>query len=556
MPAATRTKSKTMARNAPADWGPALLRSPPPQSAWFDERAADLACDFFERYLVHSRGEWQGQPFRLAPWQRELIIRPLFGWKLRPRGRRARPREGEHWLRLYRRVYVKIPKKNGKSTLAAGVGLDLAFADGEPGADVYCIANKEDQADIVHGEAKRMVRQSAELSGMLQVFTKSIIRPETMQGFQRLATQGASLDGLSPHGLIIDELHEFTDRKAYETLSNACGARREPVEFIITTAGVPSENRLYAEIDDHARAVARGGVDDHRLLVVMFETPEEADWHDPETWKAANPNYGSSCKADYLEDQHRKAVLVPANESSFRRYNLDQNVSRKDGWMPIELWDRCDKPFEPEGLAGMPCVVGMDLSSKKDITAIVAAFRLGGDIAWLPHFFKPEEGVDEAEKTDHWPYREWARAGLLTLVRGRVIRDDVILAKLQEWSGLYQLLHVRYDPWGAGQLVDDLEAEGIVCKEFRQGFKSMSPAMKALEEKILSRMIIHGANPILRRMFASVRVDGDAAENIKPNKRKSTQRIDGIVAGIMATAGLLESDEGPSVYEERGIDLL
>ncbi|MBK7406410.1 MAG: terminase large subunit [Phycisphaerales bacterium] len=523
-----------------------LKTSPTPstRTAWFDAEAADCACEFFAEYLKHSKDLWAGRPFLLEPWQRDLLIRPLFGWKLRTPGCQR-----EEWPRLYRRTYWKLPKGNGKSPLAAGLGLLLAFGDGQPGADVYCFANSDEQADIVHGEARKMVKLSAELSAILQVYSKSIVREETMQGFQRLTSDGAFKDGLNWHGLITDEAHELTDRKLWDTLSNANKLSRQPIHIVITTAGVPGENPLYAEIDQQAADIADGKIEDPRQLVVIFGAPEEADWHDTDVWRACNPNFGVSVTEAYLEDEHRKAVLSPARESVFLRYNLNRDVSQKDGWMSVDLWDRCDKPLVPGDLRGRRCVIGMDLSSRKDLTALVACFQVGDDIAWLPHCFTPEEGIDEKARKDRAPYREWAAAGWLTLVPGRVVRDEFMKAKLEEWSGLFEVACVAFDPWGALQLVEQLEAEGIKCEKVRQGWVTMSPFMKKVEELVLSRLIVHGGIPMMRWCMGNVAVVMDPRENIAPNKRKSRGRIDPIVAGIMGTGVLLSKpDEGPSGY--------
>ncbi len=515
-----------------------------PSPYYFDETAAARVTQFFELFLVHSKGEWAGQPFRLEAWQAR-IIRQAFGWK----------RRSDH-LRRYRTLYIRVPKKNGKSTLAAGIACYLTFADGEPGAEVYGIANDKMQAKIVFGEAVRMVRACPELRDMCQIYKEAIVVPDTMASYQALSSESGNKDGLNTHGLVVDELHEFTDRKLWGTLMTAMASRRPPMAVVCTTAGV-GRHTLYAEVDGHAQKVADGTVQDDSFLPVLFGAPTDADWHSPRTWRSANPNYGISVKPEFLEEQHRKAVLMPGYENSFKRYHLNIDTEQDVRWLSMDAWDRCGEPIEEAALAGAECYVGLDLSSRKDITASVAVFpRDNGEYWALARFYVPAEALAEREKRDDVPYARWVEQGLMCATPGNVIDYSFIRADLERWAKAHDVREIAYDPWGATQLALQLQDDGMTCVEHRQGFKSMSEPAKKLEELMLGRKLRHGGNPVLRWMAGNAAVEVDAAENIKPSKKRSTARIDGVVALCMGLGRATLNRQKPSVYDSRGLIVL
>ena len=507
---------------------------------WFDSTAAGRAVEFFSKCLVHSTGEWAGRPFVLEAWQ-EQIVRRLFGWKRRDGTRR------------FRTLYLRVPRKNGKSTLAAGIALYLTTADEEPRADVYGAANDRDQAKLIFAEASRMVKASQALSEICQVFTKSIVVPTTLSAYTTLASDAGTADGLNPHAVLIDEIHELKDRPFYEKLTTAGASRRQPLTVITTTAGI-GRHTIEHDLHQHALKVLGGLVRDDAFMPVLFEASPEDDWHDPRVWQRVNPNYGVSVKPAYLEQQHRQAELIPGYENAFKRYHLNLDTEQETRWIKVEAWDRCAGPATLEALKGKTACIGLDLSKRTDLSAMVAIVPEGDDFNVLARFFAPEDGVDERARRDDVPYRRWAADGLLTLTPGNVIDYSYIRGAVGEWAKALAVKEVAYDPYGATQLALQLQDDGIECVEHRQGFISMSEPSKKLEELVLSRRLRHGGNPILRWMIGNVSIEEDAAGNIKPSKRKSTARIDGIVALVMAlgraTLGALEP---PSVYEQRGI---
>jgi phage terminase large subunit-like protein len=520
---------------------------------YFDEAAADRVCQFFETYLRHSKGEWAGKPFRLEPWQRDLL-RCAFGTK--------RVADG---LRRYRKVYVEVPRKNGKSTLAAGVGLYLTLADSEHGAEVYSAAADRQQASIVFDEAKRMVNASPGLKEVAEVYKKAIFAPHTNSGYQAIASLPDNQHGLNAHGIIFDELHVQPSDELYNVLSTSMGARRQPMFWMFTTAGWDRESFCYA-VHEHALRVQNQETKDDEFLPCVFGADHEDDWRDEATWKKANPNYGVSLKPHYFKHTVAEAENLPRLQNAVKRLNLNIWTDQEVLWMPLETWDACDAPL-PD-LTGKPCWVGLDLSSRKDITAVVAVFKrpapalddgTGGGFVYsiVPRFFVPEEGLREREHADKVPYRAWVEQGLMTATPGNIIDYSFIRAAVDQFARQYDVREVAYDPWGATQLALELQDGGLTCVEFRQGFKSMSEPMKLLEDLVLTRRIEHGGNPVLRWMIGNVEVVEDAAGNVKPTKRKkSTRRIDGVVATLEGVGRASVAKDDTSPYETRGVTVV
>lgn len=518
----------------------------------FDEAAADRVCEFFERYLRHSKGEWAGKPFLLQEWQRDLL-RAAFGWK-----------DVKTGLRRYRNVYIEVPRKNGKSTLAAGVALYMTLADGEPGAEVYSAAADQTQASIVFNEAKSMVAASPELASVATIYRKSIFAPHLNSGYQAISAIADTKEGLNAHAVIFDELHVQPDDSLYTVLKKSMGARRQPMFWMLTTAGWDRESFCY-QMHEHALRVQNGELADPTFLPCVFAAAADDDWRDEAAWKKANPSYGVSVKRENADEAIREAENLPRQVNQLKRYNLNIWTDQEVLWMPSEHWDACDAPL-PD-LAGQPCWVGLDLSSRKDITAVVAVFKrpaplddgTGGGFVYslVPKFFVPEEGLREREHADKVPYREWVKAGFMTATPGNIIDYSFIRAAVDQFARQYDVREVAYDPWGATQLALELQDGGLTCVEFRQGFKSMSEPMKLLEDLVLTRRIEHGGNPVLRWMVGNVEVVEDAAGNIKPTKRKkSTRRIDGVVATLegLGRASVAKDDTSP--YETRGVTVV
>lgn len=509
----------------------------------FDTKAAQIVVNFFEKLLVHSKGEWAGQPFKLAEWQRELI-RTLFGWKR------------DDGTRQYRTAYIEIPRKNGKSTLAAGIALYLLFADGEPGAEVYSAAADRDQAAIVFNEAKNMTEESLQLARRAEVYKRSIVVPSERSAYRVLSADAFTKHGLNAHGVVVDELHAQPTRDLVDVLVTGTGSRRQPLVVFITTAGFDRESICY-EYHEYARKIEDGIIQDDTFFVYIAAADQEDDWQDPAIWAKANPNLGVSVKLEYLENECRRAQQVKAYQNTFRRLHLNQWTQQETRWLPLEAWDGCKTPVDARLLQGSVCYGGLDLASTSDVASFVLDFppEPGEDVqthAWLPFFWIPEENMVERARRDRVPYDAWARDGLLRTTPGNAIDYGFIIRDIEALGELYEIKEIAFDRWGAFQVSQQLEDAGFVMVGFGQGFASMSSPTKELLRLILEGLLAHGGHPILRWMADNVVVDSDAAGNMKPNKQKSREKIDGIVAGIMALDRATRH-QGGSVYEERGI---
>lgn len=520
-----------------------------PDGAWFDERRAKIAVAYFERHFRHSKGEWAGQPLILDPNHRQLV-EDIWGW-----------RRVEDGTRLYRQVFEAVARKNGKSTFAAGVGIALTVGDGEPGAEVYSIAGNKNQASLVFRESQSMAGQSPELHRELEILRNAIYCPRLRSSFQPLASKPNTQHGFNPHGVIGDEVHAWAGRDQYDVMSTALGARRQPLEFYITTAG-DDLTSLCWELWDYARKVRDGIHVDRAFLPVLFEADPEDDPGDPRTWAKANPNLGVSIKPDYLADRYQKALVQPAAMAAFKRLHLNIWVENASKWMPLSVWNDPANaaPVREDALIGRPCWMGLDLAWKHDISALVVVFPpCEADASWvvLCRFFLPEKGLAARAKRDHVPYDVWAANGLLKTTEGDITDFDAIEA---EAFALWEKFRPRacgFDRMMAGATINHLTERGVECVGVGQGFLSMALPMKELDRAVHGRAFRHGGHPILSWMASNVVVSTDPAGNMKPDKKRSHQRIDGIPATLNAMAlALAEPATKKSPYERRGLLIL
>ena len=507
-----------------------------PRGLWFDAEAADHAVRFIESYCRHHKGEWAGQPLILEPWQKDDIIRPLFGW------RRA---DG---TRRYRFALIEIARKNGKSELGAAIGLYLTVADCEPGAEVYSSATKKDQAKIVHDTAREMVKKSPDLKRFVRVLRNNINCPELGSKFEPLGSDSNTLDGLNPHGNIIDEIHAHRDRKVFDVLVTAMGARRQPLTLIITTAGIYDPESIGWEQHDYAVKVLEGIFEDDGFFAFIAASDEGDNWEDPASWEKANPNIDVSVKREYLAELCEKAKKQPSFQNTFFRYHLDRWTQQRNIWIQIEKWNACDKDLAPTAYAerektweGRVAYGGMDLSSKLDITAVVLVLPWddGQGYDLVPRFWIPEEDLEARSRRDRVPYDAWVRDGWVAATPGNVIDYDFIRNEVVSLAGRFDLRELGFDPYSALQLSGQLgEKDGIQMVEVRQGWKSMSEPSKEFEKMVVSGQVRHGGHPVLRWMVSNASVRHDANANIAPDKgregAKATGRIDGVVATIIA----------------------
>jgi phage terminase large subunit-like protein len=512
---------------------------------------AERAVKFFPDCLRHAKGEWAGTPVELEEWQKERIIRPLFGWV------------DEAGLRRYRMVWVEIPRKNGKSTLAAGVAIYLEIADNEPGAEVYSCAADKDQAAVVFDVAKQMVEASDFLKSHMVTFKKSIIVPRSASKYVVLSADAFTKHGLNAHGVMFDEFHTQPSRALFDVMITAVGSRRQPVVFIITTSGFDRTSICY-EQHQHAMRVAEGIIEDDRLLVVIFSAEKDLEknpnaWKDEATIKAANPNYGVSLKPDYIAGELKRAIQQPSYENTFKRLQLNIWTEQDVRWMPMDVWDKLAGDTVPteRALRGRRAFGGLDLANTTDLAAFLLLFppiKRDEVFKILCYFWVPELRATIRKEKNRLPYPEWIKTGLVRATPGDIIDYDIIRRDINKLGDMFDIAEIGYDPWNATQMTTQLEGDGFTMVPVRQGFTSMGAPTKYLMTLALAGDLDHGRNPVLRWMMSNMTVATDAAGLEKPDKSRSSEKIDGIVALINAIARLIATPEKQkSVYEKRGL---
>lgn len=512
----------------------------------YDKSAADYAVAFIEN-LCHTKGTWAGKPFELIDWQ-EQIIRDLFG-TLKPNG-----------YRQFNTAYIEIPKKQGKSELAAAVALLLTCGDGEERAEVYGCAADRQQAAIVFDVAADMVRMCPALSKRVKILAsqKRLIYTPTNSFYQVLSAEAYSKHGFNIHGVVFDELHTQPNRKLFDVMTKGSGdARMQPLYFLITTAGTDTHSICY-ETHQKAKDIIEGRKIDATFYPVIYGADESDDWTDPKVWKKANPSLDITVGIDKVKAACESAKQNPGEENAFRQLRLNQWVKQAVRWMPMEKWDKCAFSVDEDELEGRVCYGGLDLSSTTDITAFVLVFPPLDEqdkYIILPYFWIPEDNLTLRVNRDHVPYDVWERQGYLQTTEGNVVHYGFIEKFIERLGERFNIREIAFDRWGAVQMVQNLEGMGFTVVPFGQGFKDMSPPTKELMKLVLEQKIAHGGHPVLRWNMDNIYIRTDPAGNIKTDKEKSTEKIDGAVATIMALDRAIRcgNDHGASVYDDRGI---
>ena len=503
---------------------------------FFDKEAADRAVDFYPRFLRHIKGDWAGKPIELAEWQKERIVRPLFGWKRADGTRR------------YRTVFLFVPRKNGKSTFAAGLANQLLFTDKEKGAEVYSAAADREQAGIVFDAAKAMVEMAPALRKRSRILKRVIHVPRSRSFYKVLSSDGSTKHGFNPHAVVMDELHAIPGAREgsiVEALTTAQASRSQPVTINCTTAGYDRRSIAYSEYK-YAKEVLDGVREDPTYLPVLFELEKDQDWEDPATWAAANPNLGISVYPEYLEEQYRRAKGSPALENAFKRLHLNVWTEQATRWIPIDAWNACeDTDLELEDLEGCSCTAGLDLSTTEDISALVLAFRLDdGRVAIFPFFWIPEETAAERARAERMPYLDWIKRGLVYATPGNVVDYSRIREKINELAERFDITDLAFDRWNATQLASELADDGLPMTAHNQNFSSLAPPTDAFQRLWMGSLLAHDGNPVLKHQAANVAVKQNTDGFLKPAKDISGDRIDGIVASIMAIGRLVISEGG------------
>ena len=516
------------------------------EDSHYSKKAADYAVNFIE-CLSHTKGTWAGKQFELIDWQ-ERIIRDLFG-VIKPNG-----------YRQFNTAYIEIPKKNGKSELAAAVALLLTCGDGEERAEVYGCAADRQQASIVFEVAADMVRMCPALSKRVKILAsqKRIIYTPTNSFYQVLSAEAYSKHGFNIHGVVFDELHTQPNRKLFDVMTKGSGdARMQPLYFLITTAGTDTHSICY-EQHQKAKDILEGRKHDPTFYPVIYGAEDDEDWTDPEVWKKANPSLGETIGMDKVVTACNSAKENPGEENSFRQLRLNQWVKQSIRWMPMQKWDLCNFSVSEKQLEGRVCYGGLDLSSTTDITAFVLVFPPVDEedkYSILPYFWLPEETLDLRVRRDHVPYDIWQRQGFLMTTEGNVVHYGFIENFIDELGQRFYIKEIAFDRWGAVQMSQNLEGLGFTMVQFGQGYKDMSPPTKELMRLVLNQQIAHGGHPVLRWMMDNIFIKTDPAGNIKPDKEKSTEKIDGAVATIMALDRAIRcgAETAESIYDERDL---
>lgn len=508
--------------------------------AWFDAGLADRVVAAWPTWFRHTEGRWAGKPFHLAPWQ-AAVVRLLVGW---------RNAEG---FRLFRRLFLWIGRKNGKTEFLAALTLLFLVCDREMGGQAYAMARNENQARIVFEKAKTMVRLSPAFADRVQPLKKSLFVPELWASLVVLSGKAEGKHGLSASVITGDEMHEWPDGVLHTTLHQSIAARDQPMELYGSTAGFKGRNYGW-NLWEECRSLLDGGLEDPSTLVVVFAADPEDDWTDEAVWRKANPNLGISPKIEYLRAECAKAKDNPRLENDFRRYHLNQWTEQVVRWISLSAWDACAPDPEAwrtraETLRGRRCFGGLDLSSVSDITALVWVFppeSEGERWQLLVRLWVPAETIELRARRDRVPYDLWAKSGAVLRTEGNVVDYGVIERQVVADAETFQVCGLAIDRWNATGTAVRLAEDGCNVVMFGQGFASMSAPSKEWERLVVSRLLDHGGHPALRWMVGNVAIVHDDAGNIKPTKQKSSEKIDGVVGGIMGL-GLAIGEEKPAV---------
>ena len=511
---------------------------------YFDEDAARRAVEFFPDCLVHVKGALANQPFELMPWQVE-IVRDLFGWK----------RAGG--FRKYRKAYIEIPRKNGKSCFAAGVAIYLLLCDHEDGAEVYSAASTRDQASLVYSMAAEMIRKSPMLSKHVKIrdSMKRVIHQKSNSFYRAIAADADSAHGFNAHGIIFDEVHTQPDRELWDVLDTSTGARQQPLTVAITTAG-HDRSSICWELHQYTRAVLDGSVVDESFYPVIYAADTTDDWKSEEVWEKANPCLDVAVSRDYLREQAARAEENPAFENTFRRLHLNQWTEQDARIIQMHKWDECEQEFTADDMHGRQCFAGLDLSSTRDVTAFVLVFpEDDGGVSVLPWFWIPEENVDKRAGQDQRVIRNFASQGHVELTDGNEVDVLYLADRIIEICQNYDVSYIGFDPWNAAGVTQLLKDRGVpeqMLLKMPQTFGTYNEPFKKTLSWLGNGKLRHDGNTVLRWMASNLTHKEDANGNIRPDKGKSAEKIDGICAMLMGMALAIHYGADASAYDTSG----
>lgn len=507
----------------------------------YDAEAGDRICWFIE-HLTHVKGELAGQEIKLEPWQ-VFILHTTFSWKTT---------EG---IRRFRRVYIEVPRGNGKSSLSSGVALFCLCGDREPGAEVYSFATTRDQAKIVFGDAKEMARQNPKLKRAfdLQVLATSLYVPKTNSYFQDKSAEGSTLDGLNTHLAVIDELHAHKTRAVYDVVETSLGKRRNSLMWVITTAGFDTAGICY-EVRSFVKQILNKEAQDESQFGIIYGLDEGDDWTSEEALQKANPNWGVSVRPEIITSLQAKAIARPSAANNFKTKHLDVWCSAASSWMDMPAWNLCRRSIALSDFEGFDCYMGLDLGAKNDLTAKVLVFPVeeNGRLNYYVFgtYYAPRAAL---LKSGNSQYDGWETLGYLKVTEGAVTDFNQIEANILEDCSRFRVKSVAYDPWQSTQLATRLSDNDVPMVEYRNTVQNMSDPMKWLEALVQDKRLIHEGDPALTWMMGNVVAKRDFKDNVFPRKEVYENKIDGAVALIMAL-GLCVNEENAGAFQEYEAD--
>lgn len=523
---------------------------------WFDEAEAEAAIELWE-LCPHLKGKEakRKETIRLEPWQR-FIIGSVYGWKRFDRRRR------------FRVVWVEMGRKNGKSTTLYPAAIHGLTIDGEAGAEVYSVATKKDQARITFDLARRAIRQTPDLAAVLQTYAFSIVNEASFSKFEAVSSDADTLDGLNPSVALCDEIHKWRGRALWDVIETGMGAREQPLLWAITTAGEEGEQDVYGQEHNHTVQVLEGVVEDDSRFGYIASIDPEDDWTDPTCWVKANPNLGVSVDPDELAAQVRKAKQTPAAANAVLRLRLGRRTQDADAWIPLSVWDRGrDERVNLKAFAGFPCFGGLDLASSSDFAALSLLFPLTRDLqpapdtqrpdvwAYVVRLWMPRDGASHRETKLREIAAPWASQGWVVQTEGDCIDHGRIEADILELAGRVNLIGIAYDPFNASMLATRLQGEGIDVAKFPQSMTCFSEPTKLFESDLLSGIVRHDGNPALRWMVNNTVLVSNAAGHRMPSRKKSRNKIDGVVAAVMARGrAMVGGGVTASYYDSNGVE--
>ena len=490
---------------------------------YFDDAAADRAVNFIEKFCSHVKGELAGKPFILEKWQKDDIVRPLFGWKDKNTG-----------FRKYRTCYVEIPRKNGKSNLSAALILYLLFADGEPGAELISAAGDRGQANIVFHIAQEMIKNNKHLRTRCKVLRNTIEYKSSW--YKSISAEAYTKHGLNCHGIIFDELHTQKDRTLFDVLTTSVGARRQPVIIALTTAGHDRASICY-EMHEYSEAILNGTIEDNTFLPVLYRADPEDDWTKESTWRKANPGYGSICNKAYFVDAVNKAKSNPSMINSFLRLHLNIWTSSESAWIPDDIFMKGAKPIPYDILHTLPAYGGLDLASTQDLTAFALLFRDDSKKCFylLVHQFVNTEKAHSKKLAAGIDYINYEREGDITISPGNVTDYRIIKQYILDQCAKYDVREIGYDPRFSTYIVAELIADDVEMAPMAQNITTMNGPTKEFEMEVMRGNIIHGGNKCLRWQMGCAIVYTDVNENKRVTKeQKENKKVDGVIASIIA----------------------